>query len=466
MKPVEIEQNGLMLVSQGVSSEVELALTLEFTVQRPVPERDSINRVHYSVQAEPMFSIGSDRSIVMPSGIKEKFFALLDRYRVPYVFTDRTPKLTPDYANLRRVMPGLRWRLRQDEALAWVVAENNVTILAPTGWGKSFTIAAMCALYPGINIVVAIPGIELAKEMHDRLSDVFPGNVGLYCTGVGKDGRIIVTTYQSMHKSAYAKPRLMIVDEMHNLGSPSMVDTALTFHSPYKRVGMTATHGMRTDGCDIWCEAVTGPVRMQVTYQDAQAAGVVVPIMVLRLNIAQGPPSSNWTDPVAKKRNMYWKNDYRNSVIALSIAQVLTQYQMPADEQVLVLVSTVDHALCMKKFLPDYELVHKTQDKDGAKSAKDVLQAKEDFANGKLRKVITTVWRTGIDFPKLRVIVEASGESGGIKVQQGGGRGSRVAEGKTFSIVIDANDAWDQWSAKRAADRAEFYKMQGWQVCG
>jgi superfamily II DNA or RNA helicase len=68
----------------------------------------------------------------------------------------------------------------------------------------------------------------------------------------------------------------------------------------------------------------------------------------------------------------------------------------------------------------------------------------EEFAAGTLRKIISTyVYKQGVNFPQLSVVVNAGGGGSDIVAKQIPGRESRNIEGKEESYLIDFWHDWD-----------------------
>ena len=85
------------------------------------------------------------------------------------------------------------------------------------------------------------------------------------------------------------------------------------------------------------------------------------------------------------------------------------------------------------------------------------------FAKGTLRFVISTlVFRQGVSFDNLRVLVRADGATSEIMGIQIPGRLARLHEGKDFGYLIDVTDEGCVWTEKRAISRENLYKRQNW----
>ena len=69
------------------------------------------------------------------------------------------------------------------------------------------------------------------------------------------------------------------------------------------------------------------------------------------------------------------------------------------------------------------------------------------FSKGTLRYIIaTTVFRQGVNFPKLEVLIRADGTVSSVDGIQIPGRLSRLDEDKDCAYLIDMGDEFSQWS--------------------
>ncbi len=236
---------------------------------------------------------------------------------------------------------------------------------------------------------------------------------------------------------------------------------------------------MRFDNKDHRMHGVFGPIIYRVSYSQSQGAGLIVPIQVkwssVNLDVNPVASAKSYTNStVETKRHGFWRNDERNAVIANDAKQY------DDDTQVLIVVETIEHAMNLKKHLPDFTLVYRENgisERDKQKYVKQgciehsekivdlELRQKhtKDFESGKLKKaIVTTIWNVGVSFNKLQVLIRADGSSSSINDIQIPGRVSRIAEGKECGIVHDYLDQFDAGLARRAKKRASNYKNMGW----
>lgn len=94
---------------------------------------------------------------------------------------------------------------------------------------------------------------------------------------------------------------------------------------------------------------------------------------------------------------------------------------------------------------------------------KEVTALVDAFAKGELKHAIaTTVIKEGINLKYLKVLIRADGAASQVFNIQVPGRLSRLAEGKTKTLLIDPWDDDNPWVLSRSQARMKLYKAQGW----
>lgn len=193
-----------------------------------------------------------------------KIKAVLDAAGAKYLDSVLAP-------HCRSVEAAKRPQLRpyQEEALErWLKTKRGVVVM-PTGAGKTFVaIEAMARL--GEPALVVVPTIELVEQWRRRLSEYFPGRVGVWYGEEKKEGCITVTTYDSAYISIEAfgnRYPLVIFDEVHHLPSESYRQIAELSPAPH-RLGLTATPE-RSDGLHLLLPELVGPVVYKMAVSEA-----------------------------------------------------------------------------------------------------------------------------------------------------------------------------------------------------
>jgi superfamily II DNA or RNA helicase len=382
------------------------------------------------------------------------------------------PCYRPDWDNLKSF--NFTFRSTQQKLLETVVRRQCGQVDCATGYGKSFVITALCALYPKATFDIVCKSVAVVRErLHPTLVQMF-GDVGMVGGGVNRTGhRINCYTADSMHKSP-ATSDFLIGDEIHLLATDRLLERLMRWTSS-RNFGLTATMNMRFDNADFELAGIFGPLIFKATYQESVDTAAVVPIQVKWRKVEMDyNPVAGVTDQTKRLKAGIWRNSVRNRLIAADASGY------NEDTQVLITCATLEHALALKKQLPDFTLVYREPTDRQRKSklmAEGLLTGNEPemsleyrgllakrFESGELKKVIcTTVWNIGVSFDNLSVLIRADGTASAINDVQIPGRTSRVAEGKEVSIVHDYDDRFDQGFAQRSGRRRANYKLQGWQ---
>lgn len=373
----------------------------------------------------------------------------------------------PDLDNVRE---SFEFRPRQEEALNAVIKSRCGIIHAVTGFGKMALLTMTCLAFPNAKIHVLSRGKQLVTKTHEYLTRYLP-NVGQFGDGKKKWGsKITVFSVDSLHHSDFDAD-ILLADEGHLLIS----DEASKFLVKYKKTrnfAFTATPTGRMDGTDKRLEALFGERIFYLPYPEAVKLNLVVPIRVEWCDVNMSvDPTQGLTNDVAKKQAAFWSNDYRNTVIA-------NKARSFEEHQVLILVDTIEHAVNLKKKLPEYTLVYDKIDpvrferfkrhgdlpEDEPKMTPKLREDyRKKFEAGKLKKVISTVWDTGIDPVQLGVVIRAGGGASEIQAQQEPGRACRKIDGKELGIVVDFLDQFNDNYHRRAKSRLKVYKKMGWE---
>jgi superfamily II DNA or RNA helicase len=210
-------------------------------------------------------------------------------------------------------------------------------------------IVMVCLLYPNARIHVVTPSKDLVSKTVRILTKYLP-NVGQVGMNKKKLGRVTVFSADSLHLSD-GDADIVLADEIHELAAPSYSE-ALAKYRYSRNFGFSATPEGRMDGADAKLESLFGEKIFDLTYQEAVKLNLVVPIVVEWLDVrADINPCANKKE-TAKKRWGIWRHDLRNQLIADRVSS------FSDDEQVLILVETIEHLLFLRQYLPNFTLCY------------------------------------------------------------------------------------------------------------
>jgi superfamily II DNA or RNA helicase len=384
---------------------------------------------------------------------------------VTYNFTDlRTPFPEPDFT---KAIEGARDY--QIEIIYNMLTAGGGILEAATGTGKTACAAGIIKAFDPEKLklrgtplsVFACPSKDINRKNADELTRFIPGrDVGCVMSGTSHwSDDIICITLDSLHLLNPEEVGLLIVDEMHTLASDTRAD-ALSMFKKARRYGVSATPEGRSDNRDIVSEGLLGPVVVRRTYADMVKAGALVPIEVVWLPLPN--PS------IGLKRYCAYKmrekkveyaideNAHLSQLISDIYRSLKPGVQTLAISQHIEQISNI-HQLCD----PDVSYMHadttfkrtdrRTNEQYTVEypTIKPVSNAErkklyEDFRDGRITKMIASgAWSTGVDFPKLDVVINTYGASSDILTKQVSGRASRKSDGKDCAYIVEFWPEWD-----------------------
>ena len=381
----------------------------------------------------------------------------------------KTPP-TPDLGKVN--LAGLRDG--QAEILAAVFGNHDGVIVAPTGLGKSWSLLQVCRAYPDLRIVVATARKSVVDTLFERaggdsLLSVRARHVHDRRHSSPKE--VVFSTLRSLAKCDPGKCDLLLVDECH--GAPAeCAATDIAEFQDARRFGFTATPKGRSDGSDLVIESLLGPVLFEYGYQDAVDAGSIAQIEVLVRRVHCKAVETK--TKVARVRWNIWRSNYRNNLIAED-ARAMAQFG-----QVLIMCATIDHVMHIKRKLPEFEVVFSQSGCDAERWANykrqgytndpmptnaDLDARRRGFEDGSVTGCVCTgVWREGCDFPNLKALIRADGQSGSIPSTQIPGRLSRICADKDKAYLIDYYDEFQPTLKRASEDRFRTYRSKGWKI--
>lgn len=345
---------------------------------------------------------------------------------------------------------------------------------------NSFLISVICRAFPTLNIVVCTSSASVVGTLYQYLNEQLPGQIGQI--GGGKDTtagkRVIVSTLKSVSHIPHDKVQLLLCDECHDVGATKSGEDLMQFCF-CRKFGFSASP-VRADGSKIVMESIFGPTILKMTYDQAVQEGMVTPMKYVMLHCERGLPFDAQTTPdFIRKRLAYWKNAARNQTIADFVKDVLA---VAPDTQILIIVATLEAAISLQIMLPQFLVAnYGSVDVDEIrkhfpvskyphlnpekyKMSKNQLERMRNaFAKGTLKRIISTfVFRQGVNFVHLRLLVRADGTTSEVAGIQIPGRLSRLDKDKDYAYLVDLDDTFNPWAKNRAISRRVQYDKQGW----
>ncbi|WP_352402952.1 DEAD/DEAH box helicase [Pyramidobacter sp.] len=326
---------------------------------------------------------------------------------------------------------------------------GNPCIVAPTGSGKSWIIAALCEdilrQWPDSRILILSHVKELLSQDADKIVQAWPdAPVGLYSAGLGHRDvdRITVAGIQSIWRrpEKLGKVDLAIVDEAHLInhsdsGMYRSLLKSLKEQNPLMRiVGLTATpyrlgHGLITEGENRIFDGLVEPV----TIAELVAREFLAPLR------SKLPAKTLDVEGVHKRGGEYVESELQLAVDTdANNAEIVRETISRAGDRKawLFFCTGVEHAFHMRDELRQAGIPTATV--VGDTPAAERAEILENFKSGQLKALTNVdVLTTGFDYPGIDLLAMCRPTlSPGLYVQMAG-RGMRVAEGKADCLVLD-----------------------------
>lgn len=328
---------------------------------------------------------------------------------------------------------------------------GNPVIVAPTGSGKSWIIAALCEdllkRKPEGRVLVLSHQKELLAQDAEKILLAWPtAPLGVFSAGLKRKDmdRITVAGIQSIHRRAaeLGAVDVVIVDEAHLInnskaGMYRKFIAEIQEANPAARViGLTATpyrlgQGMITEGEDALFHALIEPV----TIQELIDRGYLAPLR------SKFPAAHIDLDGVHIRGGEYIESELQAAVDVDDsnrkiTAEIIERAKKEGREHWIIFCTGVEHAQHMREELEKHGIKAATVTGKTPQAERDRIL--EDFKNGWITAVTNAnVLTTGFDAPLVDLIAFCRPTlSPGLYVQMAG-RGMRISPGKKDCLVLD-----------------------------
>lgn len=415
--------------------------------------------------------------MVLRIGFLELLVKYLNRQGYRPTLANRLPPLRPDAfeTDLKAAASVYKsFRPGQRESLEMLPKFYSGRIDCPTGWGKTAQIVLTCRYLPNAKIDIVTPSVRLLQDTYDALLKYFPNTGIFHASKKFRGPRINCYSMGCLAHSDFDAD-IALFDECHRC----VAEQSAKVVGRYVRTnlwGFSASH-VRGDGSDLRLLQMFGPVRSQISYDQAVQDGSVSPIEVIWLNMNLPSNPAEGYSEVPKMRVGIWEHYERNRRLALAVRKF-----SDAGTTVLVGVRTLQHGVHLRQFLPGFPLVYAKGAMNAKRREEFIFQKlippdepemndvrgqwlRDQFRAGKLPgAVANSVWDTGVDFPDLSVAARADGLGSETIDIQFTGRTSRIgSDGKPKqSRLLDCWDGWDEGFERNSRKRWKTYEKMGW----
>lgn len=449
------------------------ALTGVYT-ERLSPREAKRQGVKYLIHREALYWLDAKRRLCTTAAFTPKIHQSLKQagYEVYYkrwTYPEHPEAYEPDWDAVWDTYD-LRWM--QDQVLLKLCVEDFGVIKCPPAYGKTTMQCAVALLFPKARIDYVCARTSVLRDIYRELVGLGV-DVGIISSAkrANPQARVRAYTPRSLTQGVFDAD-IVLADEVHLLAADSY-SALLARYRHAKMFGFSASPE-RADGKHARIEALFGQRLIDISTAEATRRGLVAPVEVHWRVVDGRDVGAGIENDTTFARRAIWTNKFRNQIIAEDARSY------GEDVQRLIVVSTTEHAMHLKRLLPEFELAYAggtlseedrrryvamgciSEDEPRMNAQRlDMLQ--RQFAAKKLRKAIaTTVWDTGVDFRHLDVLIRADAGSSPIKDTQLPGRAMRTSAGKEVGIVRDYVDVFNQRTYRRSLGRRRSYEQHGW----
>ena len=377
------------------------------------------------------------------------------------IHDERTPFPKPDFAAACKGLYD-----HQVECAYTAIQSGGGVVACPTGWGKTHIIKAIVSAFAPADlqargtplVVVTTPDKDITAKDYEDLKNMLPDReVGLVMSGYNRfSDDVQVITLDSLHRLNPDEIGIVIVDEVHAAVSDKRTESLLAMRRA-ARWGVSATPSGRFDGRDLVTEGVFGPVVYTRSYSEGVKDGALVPIKVYWVECPE--PSvgleryERFVTRAGRYRHAVTHNEARNALIGDIIKRT------PVTKQTLCIMQFLQQMNMLFPHCGDgVDIVHAETDAVEIarmknlyavtpKERRDIYQR---MRTGSIRKILSTyVYKQGVNFPDLEVVINAGGGGSDIVARQIPGRESRKTAEKQQSYLVDFWHPWDRSKDKK-----------------
>jgi len=326
----------------------------------------------------------------------------------------------------------------QQEAIGKALVAERAIIKSPTGSGKTLIMAATLTAFPKAKITILFDERSILIQTYEYLTRKCGfKDVGINLGGDFKDGRIMLSTVQSIDKildSHLNQSEVLMVDEVHKFCRGEMTVAAIqSFPNARYRFGFTATMPDDRIG-ELTLVGAFGDVIETKSTQELIAedklAKPIIQMLEYEDEISEQDLDSDYATIYEK---FIITSEKRNGII-FSLAAKIAEANPEA--KVCILVKNLEHLQTLRNAIPNSFTL------EGINTIHERKQAIKDFleCDGAAFLIGTKVLQTGINIEEITHLVNARGLKDKIPTLQGLGRGMRKSAGKTSVMVYDFFD--------------------------
>ena len=327
-----------------------------------------------------------------------------------------------------------RYSLRryQERAVRKAIKNKMGVLALPVGSGK--TIVGLAILHRlSLPSLIVVHTKELLYQWADRVEEVLGVEPGLIGDGHWKEGDITVAMIQTLLSRGVRRLKnryeVLMFDECHRTSAAEKFYKLGVKLPQIYRYGLSATPWRRVRGEEIKIEAVVGPI-----IHEAKAEDLIREKFLAKPRFEVITYESKMPSFSERYKELYedvvMNNRERNQAIVKKAKELALK-----GHRVLIDVRRIEHGKILKEML----------EKEGIKAeflsseSPNRWEILEEFKEGKIPVLISTLLKEGIDIPEISAIILAGGGKSDIMTIQTIGRALRPKKGMK-AVIVDVRD--------------------------
>jgi len=390
-----------------------------------------------------------------PIGLKQRVISIFDAFEIEYDLRDITfGDVSKNYKSLGLTWNGPKLRDYQEKAVNDLIDHGGGIVSLPTGAGKT-VVALKYIQYLDKPFLVVVPGKDLMYQWQreiQRCLGIDPSIVGDGKKVIKEDSAVgtMQSLFSLVQKGTTLDFPILELDEIHRAACNQVYGVSMHCNAVI-RLGTSATV-YRSDGADLKIFASVGEIQSVVTPEELIDRGILAKPRF----IFQTPPPSRYYGKT-------WQQAYTNGIVANEGRNELianTALSLAADGyRVFVSVDRIEHMDVLTSMIPGSVSL---QGKDPTKKRKKIF---EQFAQGIVRVLVSTLLREGIDIPEISAFIAGGATKSPVSVVQRVGRALRVAPGKDDAVICDFRDYGNRYLGRWWEERYNTYKSTYGSYC-
>jgi len=369
---------------------------------------------------------------------------------------------------------GLKLKKFQKQAIRRVLKHRRGIIEAPVRAGKTAIAAAIIKNVGHYPAWLVTFGKDLVHQTRKDLEYHLQTPIGVFSEGKYEHGKVMVTSYQAITRAISAAnskkgqgaklkketkqrnlallrlirgAKVFIFDECHHALSPKNRDLLNEIQSAGYVVGLSGTP--KPDGTHyLELEAAIGAVIFKVKYETLIKHGRLARPMITLYKM----PYWWYATGLREFSDVYDSNVVENLYRNRFIADVV-KHLYKSEKTAFVMIRKLAHGPILRALIPGSVFVQGKISSDIRAELYQSLQEK------KIRCIIATVGKEGLNIPRLDAVVNAEGYKSSVTTMQKM-RSLTATEGKKYGLIIDFMDR-GKFLSKHSKTREKLYKKMG-----